>query len=738
MDTKRFLTIALITVSSGSALARAGQVDCPRPVLWERYPRIKQQVSEGLAKLPDNLAALEPEAFVARYPRLAEMAKSKDWAQRMRALRAIAALEDPAGIPLLVAAIMDAREKDEASLNGALNTLTMWIATRAPRDKFKPLAPLFLDILVNAHDWPSVRCRCLQGLGNLADRDWLPIVKDLLVSRHPAVTNKSTWVIQQMSSRPGPGDDTRANPALPPPCPLDLILRESETRYKPSEHELATIVERIKRLTQSPPTDRDDDQVFYSNNIGWFDNWIPMSPSLKKEPPNGKYMRTWRYRNGRICSVTLTEAGKPPWVEERVWYNSLGGPILSVDYIPAGKQNQMHWGDYDRNGLLRRVIRLNADYSLSAVRVHDIGSNNCRTIIREFDSQGRLRSITRYAEGKVYYTDVMRDAPEKVVNSGSRTDCMNLLKSTGLAPFYPMPAGQGTVPLESAARPRTATPPTTQPKAIAALADVLAGAPASRVTAAAALGELGAEHKSAVRPLLRALNDPDPSVRVAAAQALDHIRWQFHQIRPNLNGDELWPSNSEFVPPLVGLLADKNGEVRHAAIFCLIRVGPPARAAMQPLVNLYWFGTAQDRPDALSALGSIDPDDRASVAIFLDAAKSSDVSMRVFAAAAMSHVKVDPAGRGIVRALAGALADEAWNVRAQAAYGLELLGPAAKAAVPALKVAIDDPDETVRRHAAHALEVIERNHPKMPQPSSPRRGRRHDRTGRWRGPRAHR
>ena len=114
-------------------MARAGQVDCPRPVLWERYPRIKQQVNEGLAKLPDNLAALEPEAFVARYPRLAEMAKSKDWAQRMRALRAIAALEDPAGIPLLVAAIMDAREKDEASLNGALNTLTMWIATRSPR-----------------------------------------------------------------------------------------------------------------------------------------------------------------------------------------------------------------------------------------------------------------------------------------------------------------------------------------------------------------------------------------------------------------------------------------------------------------------------------------------------------------------------------------------------------------------------------------------------------------------------
>ena len=111
------------------------------------------------------------------------------------------------------------------------------------------------------------------------------------------------------------------------------------------------------------------------------------------------------------------------------------------------------------------------------------------------------------------------------------------------------------------------------------LADVLAGAPGSRVMAAEALGELGAEHKSAVPPLLRALNDPDPFVRVAAAQALGHISGRFHQIQRNLNGDKLWPSTAECVPPLIGLLADKNGTVRHAAIFCLHSIGPPARAA---------------------------------------------------------------------------------------------------------------------------------------------------------------
>jgi HEAT repeat protein len=235
------------------------------------------------------------------------------------------------------------------------------------------------------------------------------------------------------------------------------------------------------------------------------------------------------------------------------------------------------------------------------------------------------------------------------------------------------------------------------------------------------------KHKIAIPPLLRALSDPNPSVRVAAAQALDSISGHFRQIRPNLN----WPSNSKFVPPLISLLADKNAKVRHAAIFCLSRIGPPARAAMKPLVSLYWFDTAQDQAGTLLvALWSIDPDNRASIAVFLDAAKSSEVSTRVFAANAMSHVKVDPVGRGIVRSLAEALADKTWNVRFQAACSLRRLGPVAKSAIPALNVATDDPDERVRRTATQALEVIKRNHPKTPQPSPSPRGRRRHCTGR--------
>ena len=233
------------------------------------------------------------------------------------------------------------------------------------------------------------------------------------------------------------------HPSTPPPkeLTLDLVLGENETTYKPSEKELAAIVEKIKRLIQSPPADREDDRILYSHDIGWHDGWIPTSPSLKDKPPDVDYVRTWRYRDGRVCSVTVTEPGKPPWVEQRVWCNSLGAPILSFRCYPANEPACFQWGDYDRGGLLRRVVQLKADYSLMSVQVHDNGPKYCWTVIRDFDAQGKLRSITRYADNKVTCTDVTRDEAPKASNSGHRIDFICTMENWGLAPFYPIPTG---------------------------------------------------------------------------------------------------------------------------------------------------------------------------------------------------------------------------------------------------------------------------------------------------------
>ena len=230
--------------------------------------------------------------------------------------------------------------------------------------------------------------------------------------------------------------------------------------------------------------------------------------------------------------------------------------------------------------------------------------------------------------------------------------------------------------------------------------------PQVRVRGATALGEIGPADRGAVPHLIEGMKDEDWRVRKAAALALDHIRWQLQYRQSVVAEKDIWPSAAELVPPLTDMLADKNDEVRHVTLFCLIRIGPPARSTLGRLIALYWRGTPQDRADTLSALESIDPDDEAACAVFVDALKSPDPSMRIFAVGAMSAVKFHPAGRGIVAALAKALEDKAPNVRIQAAYGLELIGSDAKDAVPALIKASKDKDEVVRRHAGHAIEVI--------------------------------
>lgn len=453
MNLRAILVVAVVLFKS--SWAWAGEIDSPRPDLWEKYPQIKQEVDKSLAALPGYLKSLEPEAFIAKHPALAKMAQSPDWAERMRALRAVAALEDPAGIPLLVAGIMDARDKDEAAQIEAMNPLTSWIAGRSPRDKFKPLAPLFLSILVSAKDWPNLRCQCLQGLGNLADRDWLPLIKELLASRHPAVTNMSAWIVQQVSSRPGPGDDTRPLGAA---VPAGTFKPEFEFSSRLGEAERLAVVSKVKAAMKEPVPPADDrDEVFYSDDHGHFDSWIPISPNLRRERPDVKYLLTWRYRNGRVCSATVTEPNKQPWVEQRVWYDPQGAPICSVRYDEHGEHAPLYlyWADYGSDNMISRVVELNADFSVRRTWLFENGQKYSWTAIREFDGDGKLVSILRYtADGKLTYTEVAKDAPPRDCGAKWRIDSLCEPENFGLAPYYPIPPGPS--------RPEATDPPEAQ------------------------------------------------------------------------------------------------------------------------------------------------------------------------------------------------------------------------------------------------------------------------------------
>jgi hypothetical protein len=119
----------------------------------------------------------------------------------------------------------------------------------------------------------------------------------------------------------------------------------------------------------------------------------------------------------------------------------LGAPILSAHTSRNGQPCYFQWGEYDCDGLLRRVVNLEADYSLARFSVHDNGPKYSRTVIHDFDAQGRLMTITRYADGKVIYTDVRNAVAPMVVNHSHRVDLICKMEAWGLAPFYPIPPG---------------------------------------------------------------------------------------------------------------------------------------------------------------------------------------------------------------------------------------------------------------------------------------------------------
>jgi HEAT repeat protein len=88
-------------------------------------------------------------------------------------------------------------------------------------------------------------------------------------------------------------------------------------------------------------------------------------------------------------------------------------------------------------------------------------------------------------------------------------------------------------------------------------------------SATIALGRIGA---AAVPDLVRALGDPDPGVRLRAAEALARIG----------------PDAKEAVPELIRLLSDEREhvETRKAAAWALGQIGPPASGAVPELMRI--------------------------------------------------------------------------------------------------------------------------------------------------------
>jgi HEAT repeat protein len=244
-----------------------------------------------------------------------------------------------------------------------------------------------------------------------------------------------------------------------------------------------------------------------------------------------------------------------------------------------------------------------------------------------------------------------------------------------------------------------------------------------RYYASLTLGRFGAHGLPAAGNLKGALEDKDPSVRLAAAFALWQVSGDggaLKRLRDALRSDDAdvraaalshlaWGGKSvkEAAPAVRSALKDSSIAVRRAATL---------------------LGMFDDDPESLAALtgalGDRDPAVRAGAAVglgasFGPAAKPAvgaltkalwDEDDTVRSAAAEALGRVGPDAKAATRALIAVLRSEELEPEPSvAAEALGLIGPAAKEALPVLREKLKHPDSYVRVCAALSLWNIDRD-----------------------------
>ena len=190
--------------------------------------------------------------------------------------------------------------------------------------------------------------------------------------------------------------------------------------------------------------------------------------------------------------------------------------------------------------------------------------------------------------------------------------------------------------------------------------------------------------RPAVKPLMAALNDPDPLVRRQAAEALGKI------------GDP------RAIEPLIAIMSDPDPLIRRQAIQALRRINDPIAA--NTLIKILVDKDEQPyvRATAAEALGKLRQ--ASAVDSLISVLQDEQWVVRSRAVQALGRIKdsraVDP--------LIGALNDRDATVRRYAAHALGNLKDAR--AIEPLKAALEDGNSGVRRNAAQALKKITGQH----------------------------
>jgi len=208
--------------------------------------------------------------------------------------------------------------------------------------------------------------------------------------------------------------------------------------------------------------------------------------------------------------------------------------------------------------------------------------------------------------------------------------------------------------------------------------------------------ECPSEETNPFRSAIKALRDPDPSVRANAMLSLQTYGFTSFRDPRDLNYIEV-------IPDLITSLSDTNCDVKATAAYVLSAFGNEARPAIPGLLALL-KDTERVRYAAIKTLVKIGWDGNDANAS-IDAALR-DVSARVRLQAACFLWKRNQQPQEILPIVTAAVADTSAEVRCHGLELLQAMGTYAVEAVPLLIKLLKDPDKNVRRASAETLEKI--------------------------------
>lgn len=191
-----------------------------------------------------------------------------------------------------------------------------------------------------------------------------------------------------------------------------------------------------------------------------------------------------------------------------------------------------------------------------------------------------------------------------------------------------------------------------------------------------------------VSPLVDALGDEKPEIRLFAAKTLGKFEIEAKEI----------------IPALTGALGDEAADVRAAAAGSIGHFGSDAEDATASLVKCLDDPYAPVRRAAMRSLGEVafpEPQPDLLAALVKSLADSDPGVRQAAAGAIMGFGTPDEAVGSLVEVLARA--DEPADVRLACAWAIRDIGPRGQGAIGPLRTALADPDRRLREEAAKIL-----------------------------------